>query len=128
MLFIAAEAREFDGLLPFCASTEALDWPISYARSAQLNGRQIYLAANGAGPHRAAEAVEVAHSKIPAATAVVSTGFCGALDRTLKIGDVFVATSIQIGGELAPVLTPRCHRAHSTGTLVSIDRVAQTTE
>ena len=128
MLFIAAEAREFDGLLPFCASTEALDWPISYARSAQLNGRQIYLAANGAGPNRAAEAVEIARSKIPKTSAVVSTGFCGALDPALKIGDVFVATSIQIGGELAPVLTPQCSRAHFSGTLVSIDRVAQTTE
>jgi len=127
-LFIAAEAREFDGLLPFCASTEALDWPISYARSAQLNGRQIYLAANGAGPNRAAEAVEIARSKIPKTSAVVSTGFCGALDPALKIGDVFVATSIQIGGELAPVLTPQCSRAHFSGTLVSIDRVAQTTE
>ena len=128
MLFIAAEAREFDGLLPFCASTQALSWPLSWARSATLNGRQVYLAANGAGPNRAAEAVEVGRSKIPNASAVVSTGFCGALDPALKIGDVFVATSIQIGGELAPVLTPQCPRAHFRGTLVSIDRVAQTTE
>jgi adenosylhomocysteine nucleosidase len=130
MLFIAAEAREFAGLLPFCASIQSLHWPISYARSAQLNGRQVILAANGAGPNRAAEAVEAAHSKMPPATldAVVSTGFCGALDPALKIGDVFVATSIQIGGELAPISAPQCSRAHYTGTLVSMDRVAQTTE
>jgi len=130
MLFIAAEAREFDGLLPFCASIETLHWPLSWARSAKLNGRQVFLAANGAGPHRAAEAVEIARSKMPPAgtDAVVSTGFCGALDPNLKVGDVFVATSIQIGGELVPVPTPQCTRAHVTGTLVSIDRVAQTTE
>jgi adenosylhomocysteine nucleosidase len=130
MLFIAAEAREFDGLLPLCASIEKLNWPISWARSAQLNGRKIILAANGAGPNRAAEAAEAAHSKMPASTidAVVSTGFCGALDPQLKIGDVFVATSIQAAGELAAVSTPQCSRAHFSGTLVSMDRVAQTTE
>ena len=130
MLFIAAEAREFDGLLPFCSSVETLHWPISWARSANLNGRQVYLAANGAGPNRAGEAVEAARSKMPntSTVPVVSTGFCGALDHNLKVGDVFVATSIQAGGKLVPILTPQCHRAHVTGTLVSIDRVAQTTE
>ncbi len=130
MLFIAAEAREFDGLLPFCASVETLHWPLSWARSANLNGRQVYLAANGAGPNRAGEAVEAARSKMPntSTVPVVSTGFCGALDHNLKVGDVFVATSIQAGGKLVPILTPHCHRAHVTGTLVSIDRVAQTIE
>jgi len=129
MLFIAAEAREFAGLLPFCASIQSLQWPISYARSAQLNGRQVILAANGAGPNRAAEAAEVAHSQIPAALeAVVSTGFCGALDPQLKIGEIFVATSIQVAGELQPVSVPQCHRAHHSGALVSLDRVAQTKE
>jgi adenosylhomocysteine nucleosidase len=130
MLFIAAEAREFDGLLPFCAAIQTLHWPLSWARSAQLNGRKIHLAANGAGPNRAAEAVEVAHSEIPASAreAVVSTGFCGALDPRLKIGDVFVATGIQTAGELQPVSAPQCRRAHYTGTLVSMDRVAQTKE
>lgn len=128
-MFIAAEAREFAGLLPFCSSIQSLPWPISYARSAQLNGHQVYLTANGAGPNRAAEAVEAAHSQIPAALeAVVSTGFCGALDPQLKIGDIFVATNIQVAGELQPISTPQCNRPHHTGTLVSIDRVAQTTE
>jgi adenosylhomocysteine nucleosidase len=130
MLFIAAEAREFDGLLPFCASIQTLRWPLSWARSARLNGRQVILAANCAGPNRAAEAAEEAYSKIPKGTigAVVSTGFCGALYPHLKIGDVFVATSIQTAGEVRPVSTPECSRAHYTGTLVSMDRVAQTTE
>jgi hypothetical protein len=125
MLFIAAEAREFDGLLPLCSSVEALRWPLSWARSAKLNGRQVFLAANGAGPSRAAEAAEVARSKMPPANmkAVVSTGFCGALDPDLKVGDVFVATGIQVAGELVPVPTPQCSRTHFTGTVFSMDRV-----
>ena len=128
MLFIAAESREFDGLLPFCSQIEKLSWPLAWARSATLNGREVFLAANGAGPKNAAQAVEVAQSKIPNTIAVVSTGFCGALDPTLKIGDVFVATSIQISGELAPLPTPHCNRKHHTGTVVSMDRVAQTAQ
>src|ERR1700730_17759064 len=130
MLFIAAEAREFDGLLPFCNTVETLHWPLSWARSAKLNGRQIFLTANGAGPNRAADAFEVARSKMPnAGTApAVITGFCVALDPNLKVADVFVATTIQAAGELVPLPTPQCSRPHFSGTLVSIDRVAQTTE
>jgi adenosylhomocysteine nucleosidase len=127
MLFIAAESREFDGLLPFCSEIQTLSWPLAFSRSATLNGHHVFLAANGAGPKNAAQAVEVAQSKINT-TAVVSTGFCGALDPILKIGDVFVATSIQIGGELAPLATPQCNRKHHTGTVVSMDRVAQTAQ
>jgi adenosylhomocysteine nucleosidase len=130
MLFIAAEAREFDGLLPFCSQMRKLPWPLTWARSAILNGRTVFLAANGAGPRNAAQAVEVARLEMPhkSTDAVVSTGFCGAVDPALKIGDVFVATSIQVAGELAPALAPQCHRRHYRGTLVSMDRVAQTAQ
>lgn len=130
MLFLAAEAREFSGLLPFCRSVHKLDWPVRWARSAELNGRTVFFAANGAGPKCAAEAVEAARSAMPDGDmdAVVSTGFCGGLDPELKVGDVFVATSIQVRGELAPILAPRSGRKHFRGTLVSMDRVAQTTE
>jgi adenosylhomocysteine nucleosidase len=129
MLFVAAEAREFTGLLPFCRSVRKLDWPLRWARSAELNGRQVFFAANGAGPKHAAEAVDVARPKLNGAMyAVVSTGFCGGLDPQMKVGDVFVATGIQVGAEVAPVLTPQSTRKHFTGTLISMDRVAQTAE
>ncbi len=54
MLFVAAEAREFEGLVPLCESVEKLDWPLDWARAARLNGRRVYLAANGAGAKNAA--------------------------------------------------------------------------
>jgi adenosylhomocysteine nucleosidase len=56
------------------------------------------------------------------ARAVISTGFCGALDPALGIGDIFVASSVQG----VPVSLPDCPRPHSTGALVSIDHVAGT--
>src|SRR5260370_3585841 len=102
MLFVAAEAREFSGLLPFCQSVRKLDWPVRWARSAELNGRPVFFAANGAGPKRAAETVEAARSEIPDGSmyAVASTGFFGGLDPALKVGDLFVATTIQVAAEL----------------------------
>jgi nucleoside phosphorylase len=130
MLFVAAEAREFSGLLRFCRPVEKLNWPLDWARVAQLNGRKVYLAANGAGPKLAADAVELARSRIGMGgmDAVVSTGFCGGLDPALKVGDVFVATRIQSKDNLAAVSAPRSQRKYFQGTLVSMDRVAQTAE
>jgi len=130
MLFVAAEAREFSGLLPFCGSVERLDWPLAWARVGELKGGRVFLVANGAGPKRAGEAVEVARSKVGNGDmdAVVSTGFCGGLDPELKVGDVFVATGIESGSGLAAVRAPESWRKYFKGTLVSRDRVAQTAE
>lgn len=129
MLFIAAEAREFSGLLPFCGTVRKLDWPLAWVRSAELNGRHVVLAANGAGPRLAAAVLEVARKMLNGRMdAVVSTGFCGGLDPALRIADVFVPNGIMAGSELASVHTPQSSRNFSTGILVSIDRVAQTAE
>jgi len=130
MLFVAAEAREFTGLLRFCGKVERVDWPLEWARRAVLNGRRVFLTANGAGPRRAAEAVEIARSRLGNGEmdAVVSAGFCGGLDPAMKVGDVFVATGIETEDGLTPVSAPQSHRNHFKGTLVSRDRVAQTAE
>jgi len=129
-LFVAAEAREFSGLLPFCGKVARLDWPLAWARVAELNGRKVFLAANGAGPNLASEAIVIARSNIgqEGMDAVVSTGFCGGLDPAMKIGDVFAATSIEMEGGLAAVSVPQSQRVFFKGTLVSRDRVAQTAE
>ncbi len=130
MLFVAAEAREFSGLLKFCRSVKKLDWPVDWACSAELKGRKIVLAANGPGPKLAAAIVETARPKMSEENieAVVSMGFCGGLDPDMKIGDIFVADCIQADGTLAVVQVPRSGRKYTTGTLVSMDRVAQTAE
>jgi adenosylhomocysteine nucleosidase len=60
------------------------------------------------------------------AEAIVSTGFCGALDPTLVIGDIVVGTEIVNGAHRFPALVPRCNIAHHVGGVASIDHVAQT--
>jgi adenosylhomocysteine nucleosidase len=116
--------------LKFCRSVKKLDWPVDWVCSTELKGRNVVLAANGAGPKLAAAALEAARLGIPPGRmeAVVSTGFCGGLEPSMKIGDIFVANRIQSGGELAAVQIPQSGRNHTTGTLVSMDRVAQTAE
>jgi hypothetical protein len=55
-------------------------------------------------------------------TAIVSTGFCGALDPALGIGDIFVAASIRG----ISISLPESSARFTTGELASIDHVAQT--
>ena len=123
VLFVAAEAREFAGLVRRATHVERFACPVSWSRRANLNGAGILMVANGAGPQHAAAAVEAA---LAAADihAIVSTGFCGALDPALSLAAVFVATSING----TPAATPRSARPHHTGALISIDHVASTAE
>jgi adenosylhomocysteine nucleosidase len=74
--------------------------------------------ANCAGGRRAAQAVDAARQ----ATAIVNIGFCGGLDPALRIGDIFVATSI--GG--VGVGSPQSSSPYASGDLASLDHVAQT--
>jgi adenosylhomocysteine nucleosidase len=125
ILLVAAEPREFDGLLRFCSGVRKLAWPVYWARSGESGGRQLWMVANGAGAVHAGRAVEAA---CPACRpeAIVSMGFCGALDPALGIGDVFVATAVDAAGRRFNVRLPRCETPHATGVLASIDHVAQT--
>jgi adenosylhomocysteine nucleosidase len=92
-----------------------------------LNGRNLLLVANGIGGRRAVQAVEAALSAA-SVDAVVSLGFCGALDPDLAIGNIFVASRIQGDeGSFATQLPEAPHR-FASGLLVSIDHVAQTAE
>jgi adenosylhomocysteine nucleosidase len=124
-LFVAAESREFSGLLKFCRNVKALDWLVHWARSAELNGRDVLLVSNGAGRARAAQAVEVARSS-GKLDLICNMGFCGALEHGMEIGDIFVAERVQAGACEYAANRPRCQRPYHAGVLASIDRVAQT--
>ena len=130
---MAAEAREFSGLLRHAERVVKLDWPVDFARKIWLNGRTALLVANGPGPALASEAVEIAKGR-ERLTGLVSTGFCGALDPALKLSDIFVASKISIPNCTIPnrdregvgAFCPANPTPHQTGTLLSINRVAVT--
>jgi nucleoside phosphorylase len=117
VLVVAADRREFEPWLR--NGVEFLRWPVDFAAR---SGRWL-LVANGAGPIRAAEAVDTA-TMIGPVSAVVSAGFCGALDHRLVVADIVVATEVNS----TPARMPFSGRKCAAGAIVSIDRVVQTVE
>jgi adenosylhomocysteine nucleosidase len=119
ILLVAADRMEFPGILHHAAGVSAAHLALDWSRSARLGNHDVVLAANGAGAHRAASAVDAA---------IVSTGFCGALAPELKTGDIVVGTAISTGSRTFPALHPASGRQHHMGVICSIDHVAQTAE
>ncbi len=124
---VAAERREFSGILAHAQRTSRAALKVHWARSAWLSGHEMLLVANGAGAPRAAAAVDRALETFPA-DAVVSTGFCGALRPELAVGDVIVADSVTAGERrfrTRPVSGPVVWH---TGSVASVDHIVQTAE
>jgi adenosylhomocysteine nucleosidase len=122
LLLVAAEPREFAGLLSRAEAVARVSLETGWAKRCRLRGREALVAANGAGRARAAAAVEAACLVFPP-DAVVSTGFCGALDPALEIAAVVAAERIVgDGGDFAATPPAGCR----AGIIYTLDRVAQT--
>ena len=125
LCFIAAEAREFRGFRRRLPPLTRQTWPVEYAVKGEWRGAEVILAANGPGPALACMALEtaLAGSGTAEVGAVVSTGYCGALDAGLAPGDILVLG--EVNGLAARV--PRTAGEFKKGALVSQDRVIVTT-
>lgn len=133
ILYVASEASELKPFAAMLTGLRKLNWPLDYAYEGILEGRRVMLAANGAGPKLSARAVEVA---LRAATmaelssskleAVVSTGYCGALDEGLREGRIVVATKVLdvASKELFDCAPATAEGEFSSGVVISQDRVA----
>jgi adenosylhomocysteine nucleosidase len=122
LLIVAAEPRELWGIANRCRGAAGLDWPVWFARAGELNGNRLVMVANGPGAELAAKAVEVALAR-SRPEAVISTGYCGALDGDLAAGQVFVADRVQAGEAGFPARIPAGGHGWKTGTLATLDRV-----
>lgn len=135
-LVVAAERREFRGILRNCGPVNELGWPVAFAAAAELNGMKCVFAANGPGRRLADQVLNAAEVEAGKAGsniligAVISTGFCGGLDPQLALGDIVEATSVvdlDTGRQYASraiSTTTGCAR----GVILSSDRVATTVE
>lgn len=129
VLVIAAEAREFRGILRNCGELVRLNWPVDFAQSAVCGNDRMVLVANGPGFRLAGKAAEIAGEK-ERFRAVVSTGFCGGLDPELQVGDILQASTVidVRNGTRFDCQAPDVSGAAlaRTGSIASQDEVAET--
>jgi nucleoside phosphorylase len=129
VLLVAAEGRELAGVLRHCVRRERLWWDLAKVWRGKLNGRAVVLAADGPGRNLAAGAVRTACQR-ERVEAVVSIGWCGALDAELAPGEILVASRVETEDGAAGYdgAVPRTGRRFHAGLLVTVDRVVDTVE
>jgi len=127
LLLFASDPMEFRGILARAERVQPTPLPVDWAHTIQLGGHDLLLVANGVGARRAASAVDAAAEAFQP-DAVVSTGFCGALDPQLALADVVVATSVAAANRSYQAVPVTSAAAHHSGVVRSIDQVAQTAE
>jgi adenosylhomocysteine nucleosidase len=114
-LVVAAERREFDGILKRFGTSLRLDWPgVGFARQSERNGDRWLLVASGPGP----ALVQKALGHRIDVSGIISTGFCGALDPALRVGDIVVRNDSRVQSGMPFV----------RGQILSTDRVAVSAE
>lgn len=89
-LLVAAERQEFDGILKRFGASLNFEWAAKFAREARYRGDRFLMIANGPGPRLVEKALE---KKIEV-DGMISTGFCGALDESLCVGDIVAGRGI----------------------------------
>jgi nucleoside phosphorylase len=100
---------------------------LDYAASFDLDGQPWVVLANGPGPRLASEAVRAALSTLQP-KAVVSTGLCGGLAHSLRRNDVVLGEEVFdfAANRRFPAQLPRFSGAATSGSVLSLDRVAVT--
>lgn len=107
LLFVAAMPREFDHL--------------------RRPHDEIRTVANGAGANRAAAGIDEALAGFRP-DAMISMGFCGALDPSLNIGDIVVGSTVFSGDRAFPAEPPVASAPHRTGPVCTADHIVGTAE
>jgi nucleoside phosphorylase len=125
ILMVAAEPREFAGVLSRAREVAPVQAAVDWARRARLGEHQLWLVANGAGCRRAAAAVE-AGCRVREPEAVVSTGFCGALEERLEVASVVVATEVASDREKWPARAISAGIHSTCGTIWCAERLVGT--
>jgi len=119
-LLVAAERREFDGIRTRLGKTiERRGLGARFVCEGTRNGDRWVMVANGPGRDLAGAALSddvMREVRREGVNAMISTGYCGALDPKLRIGDIVVSDDTQLTSD----------RAYARGLLITRDRVAAT--
>jgi len=127
LLFIAADRREAEPWIARWDHPLSLTLPVHWARAGKWRGRDAIAIANGVGPRRAAAAIHAAITVANGFSGIISIGTGGALDPSLKIADIVVATAVIDGHTVRPALDPRGPPARA-GLIYSSPHIARTSE
>jgi adenosylhomocysteine nucleosidase len=126
LLLIAAEEGEYAGLIRRCSELRTLGWPLAFARSGALSGRRVVMVADGPG-ELARKAARLAIER-ERPEAVVSVGWCGALEPGLETGAILVAARVLGAYRSFESRRPETRCAFHSGDLVSGSGVVGTVE
>jgi adenosylhomocysteine nucleosidase len=126
LLFVAADRRECAPWVKHWDESRPVSLPVHWARAGKWKGRPVMAIANGAGAPRATAAIAAAAVNTTSAPgAICSIGFCGALDDSFAIGDIFTAAEVRNGSGTWEAIDPR-GRGAKTGVLISTAFVVRT--
>jgi adenosylhomocysteine nucleosidase len=118
---IAAEREELAPLARRLAAPEWLEAGLRWAAAGRLGSLPVVLAAGGSGRDNARRAVRKLEAML-SLRALVSAGWCGALDPGLAVGQVVVADGVltEDGQERYAALAPAGRAA--AGPVMTVDR------
>jgi adenosylhomocysteine nucleosidase len=112
---------EYRGILSRMDDQRMVALQVDWVRSGRLGDHAVLLVANGAGSYRAAIATDRGYAH-HSPDAIISTGFCGALDEQLGIASIVSATAVN-GHSARPVTGAIPCR---NGIVSSVDHIVQT--
>lgn len=129
-LLVAAERREFDGIRKRLGKTvERAGLGARFVCEGTRNGDRWWMIANGPGRELVGAALAddvMREVRREGVSAMISTGYCGALDPSLRVGDIVVSDHTQIGTLERAGARGRADHTCARGLVITRDRVAVT--
>ncbi len=129
LLFVASDRREYAGILSRANDVHEAKLAVKWVRSAKVGAHEALLVANGVGAKFSGAAVDAAAEWFRPED-VISTGFCGALDESLAVGDIVVADRVFSWGRPSPFVACPAQTTRNDGlrhgSILTTDHVVQT--
>jgi adenosylhomocysteine nucleosidase len=126
LLVVASMPQEFKAVLSHVQDVRVQTAGVDWARSARMEEHSVLLVANGAGPERAAQAVDAVSEFHP--DAMMSVGFCGAVAPELGEADVVVATEVIRKDATYPCNPLSSRRTYRRGVVRTLDHIAESAD
>jgi len=124
LLFVASDRREAEPWVARWENSRDASLPVHWSRKGKWRGREVIALANGVGITRAKMAITAAGNTF---SGICSIGTGGALDASLSIADIVVATAVTDGHTTWPSRDPNGPTARS-GLVRTNDHIARTSD